>query len=301
MKSFAIGAALALGTITAGAVQASPVGTILGQHSNGKVYSIFTDGVTATASLFKNLNNFDEQGNAANSPNALGYNGALDLTVRSTFGAQANTIYVDDTPVAGAGATPPTAVPPPDGLGGAAIAAGDVVGSTYYYATGDKRFGSISNIFGPNPIINPTVSFPISAGGSVNYGDLAIKGDNMFVSYRTPDQTVFFQQYSLSAVLAGTAAAPIPTSTTAPLFAGLAFSGHNLFGIVAGIGNSVLWSIGTGVNFGTFTEIGTIAGLPNLGQLTDAAPIPLPMGVWLMITGVAGAVALRRRKMAQAA
>lgn len=259
-------AATAIAALALSGTAHASVDFILGQGADGKVYSI--DVTDASASVFQDLSDFNtDPTEADNSPNALGFNGS---SFRSDFPEDnnINTLYRNDTALF----TYDT------GSGNASgVAAGDVVGDVYHFIDRDGFYNTITGINGSPGTQGFTQSDRIDLGLGGPFGDLAIRGDDLFVSYGNSFSIFDLTDLSLS-----------PTTFALQRFAGLAFAHGDLYGVTGGQGaTSELWSIDF-LN-GTDTLVG------NTGvALTDAATVPLPAAAWLMIGGL-GAVGAAAR------
>ena len=180
------------------------------QGSEGQVYLVSTS--TAVATLFASYP--DVPGSDAFSPNGLGYNGNVFNT--SFVNSASNlTLYRNGVALVQPLAT--TSQPSGTAVG---IAAGDVSGNTYYYIDTDFDLYSVSNI---NGATRSNVKIMDEMTGATGlFGDLAISGGSMVVSYGTNS----LQQFDLNGNLLNT----ITNETRRYL--GLAFDGGVLYGVV---------------------------------------------------------------------
>jgi hypothetical protein len=259
-----------------GVASAASTGFILGQGSDGNVYSINTS--DASVSLYQALGPIP--GIAPNSPNGLGYNKFnQDTAFRTDYNDAAtdNFLYRNDeqlVEIPGANQS---------------VASGHVVGDTFYYLDRQGGFYSVDNIFGVagTQAVTSLGSVP---GANLSYGDLAITGDDVYISTGN-----IFGKFSLADPTSGFTMSFTPSD----LFAGLAFDGTKLFGFTADSASltNELYEISiAAATFGVATYIGDIvlAGV----MLTDAAPtpVPLPSAALMLLGGLAGMGVLRRRR-----
>lgn len=273
MKYVSIVAAFAL---MGSAAIAAPVGSILGQGSDGNVYQIST--FDASVTLYQDLDPI--AGIAPNSPNGLGYNLFNKNTAFRTdynAGNVQNYLYRNnDQLVEIPGASQ-------------SVASGDVQKDVFYYLDRSGTFYSVDNIFGAAGAQTVTNLGAVPSADQT-YGDIAIRGDSAFISTGNT-----FASFSLANPTAGFTASTTPTM----LFAGLAFDGSSLYGFTAKGSDltNQLYSISLAAgSFGTASFIGEIVLAGVL--LTDAAPtpVPLPAAAWLLIAGMAGLGFLGRRR-----
>ncbi|MFP4269677.1 MAG: VPLPA-CTERM sorting domain-containing protein [Alphaproteobacteria bacterium] len=271
-----------ISTLTAAALAASvalpgslaQAGFIFGQGADGDVYRIDTSNASTTR--YKDLSDFDTDPNEANnSPNALGYNGDFFRTDFPESDGE-NTLYRNDTPLKSFDTGARTRF---------SVAAGDVTGSTYHLIDGDGGYRTVSNINGDpgDQDLSPRTDLGIADP----FGDLAIRGNKMFVSYQD-----MFSVFDLDDLESG-------ATQTFELqrFAGLAFAGDELFGVTGGFDEtSDLYKIDLGEQSASKVASTGVA-------LTDAATVPLPAAAWLMIGGLGaiGAFARKARKAAPTA
>jgi hypothetical protein len=271
---------------------------ILGQDRNGDVLLINTS--NAQASVFLDL---ADVGAALagtednNSPNSLGFDGSAFRTNFSNTSPATVQFFRNDTSLLTLATEPQFSV-----------AAGDVVGNTYYYI--DRTFGlsKVTNING-----SPTASNIINITDLDGNSGGATIGDLAFAPGGTPtSRTFFFSSGSNSLVrytlddTTSTITSTTSFSGAGRRFAGLAFDGSALYGVVGGNPGgtggatpSELWRLDfTGPTAVTPFKVGDIALNGNNVFLTDAAPVPEPSSVAMMIAGLVaiGAVAARSRR-----
>lgn len=271
-KTLVIGVTSA--TLLAGAASAH---TISALDDLGNVYnlSIATDGSGATATLVTSVPDpATLSGRDTFSPNALGVDDTVITTM--TFATPGDETITVQGSVSGSQTVSTTQF---------AVAAGDSEGGIYYYVDGDLNLYSVAgNGTGAVSFVADLSPTP-SVGTTL--GDLAIIGDDAFLSFGS-GATQSFTTFSLSDV-AGTYTIFTPVTR----FVGLGVDGDDLFGLEAD-GGIFKWTGG-----GSFIAFGETTGLIGT-QFTDAssAVIPLPAAGWMLLAGLGGLAALKRRRKA---
>ena len=259
--------AVALTTGTAGIAHAA---YIAGQDDNGDVFAIDVDtGAVGSTPLLSN-SGVDTSGF---SPNALAWDPGSGDFFRSDFdGASGDaTLFRNNTSFTTLG-----------GVGAGSQFAGGAIDGVYYGI-------SQSGVFFDVDLGTGDVTTGPALGSSVSdLGDLAVRGDSMFVSAKEG----FFEFNVNTGVL-------LDSGDPTAKYAGLAFSGDRLFGIetdsnAGGGAADTLYevSLASGASFGVGTEI---ADLNGSFAFNDAAAVPLPAAAWLFLGGLAGVVGWARR------
>jgi hypothetical protein len=264
----------ALGTAALGGLLTMATGAqaaILGQANNGDVLLI--DTTNATATLFLDLADVaSDQPNL--SPNALGYNGSAFRTNWLEGGAGNTLLYRNDTLI--------LTTPSPQ----FSVAAGDVVGDTYYYVDRQFMFSKVTGINGGSAT-NVDILDLDGGGGGFTMGDLTISSTGtMYLSYGNSNLT----SYDLSGNN------PVNFSGAARRYAGLAFDGNTLYGVTGGDGTaSDLYRLAISGTTVTPVLVGQIQYNGGTVALTDAAPVPVPAALPLLGSALVALGVIRRR------
>jgi len=259
--------AVALTTGTAGIAHAA---YIAGQDDNGDVFAINVDtGAVGSTPLLSNSG----VGTSGFSPNALAWDPGSGDFFRSDFdgGSGDATLFRNNTSFTTLG-----------GVGAGSQFAGGAIDGVYYGI-------SQSGVFFDVDLGTGDVTTQNLPGASVSdLGDLAVRGDSMFVSAKEG----FFEFNVNTGVL-------LDSGDPTAKYAGLAFSGDRLFGIetdsnAGGGAADTLYevSLASGASFGEGTSI---AKLGDSFAFNDAAAVPLPAAAWLFLGGLAGVVGWARR------
>jgi hypothetical protein len=232
---------------------------ILGLNSNGGVYTI--DVTNATATLFTNVGALS--GNFQ--PNSIARAGS-DLYF-TDFGSAPSNFYKNST-----GNVVTSDLP------GGNIASGDIAGGRYYYMTQSTLRSVDLNGAGAT---EQSIS---GLGTNPNYGDIAIRNGVVYASHSENR----FSTFSLGGPFNATNVAAIR------MYAGLAFSGDQLFGLTA---TGSLYSLTLG-GVGTLIGNVTVGGTALTNWTDSTSVIPLPPAALLLFgaLGGLGFVARRRRK-----
>lgn len=250
---------------------------ILGQDKDGDVLLINT--TNAQASVFLDLADVGAGLGGTepnNSPNALGYNGSAFRTNFSNTSPATVQLFRNDTSILTL-STEPTF----------SVAAADVKGNSYYFVDRQFGFSRVDGIDGGSPTLTNVIDFDGSGGGAT-IGDIAIAPDGL--SFYFSNGTNTLRQYNLNS-----GALITSFSGAVTRYAGLAFDGGALYGVIGGnptgTGTATLSQLYrldfTGPSAVTPAFIGNVTLNGNNVFLTDAAPVPEPSTYALLGVGFA--------------
>lgn len=249
---------------------ASLAASISALGNDGTVYNV--DVVTGVASIAGSVP--DPASNTdVNSPNGLGVAGATITNMTLNSGDGTEEIFVDGVEV-NSFATGT----------GQSVAAGDTERGVYTYVERNFNVVSVDN-FGAG---TATVLGDLDGAGlGATLGDVAISGSTGFLSFGQS-----FGIFDLNNVAAG-----FSTTFSQDRFVGLGFADSVLYGV----NNSFELFQWSGVAAaGSFTKVADITGVKAGTLLTDAssAVVPLPAAGWMLLAGLGGLAAMRRRQKA---